>query len=345
MWLFSEIDLMQFLTGNRFIVGGISYITLPISTACFILFLKEVALKKYEKILVLISKLSLASSFIIAFLQIFANVYFIHSFLIFNPTVMFIAIGLLSLLGYESFIKHDLVAKKYFVIVFTFIISVILDVMAFLSESFMVVSFFSRLGLGIFFILLIIDVLVYIDKFLKKEMETRYLKEVAYKDPLTGEFNRAAFERDIDERLLSKEHSPFRLAILDLNNLKEVNDNYGHNTGDEALFTFHSSLKHVFEGFGESYRFGGDEFAVISNHLDQEWFDAKIVELQSLLSLESLKRAYTIDAAYGSDVYNFTGRFGDFKHNVDMEMYAKKRLMKKTASKQLDSQSSVLEIQ
>lgn len=345
IWLFSEIDLMQFISGNRFIIGGISYITLPISTACFILFLKEVALKKYEKMLIMVARLSFASSIVIAFLQTFAQVYFIHSFLIFNPGVMFIAIGLLGLLGYESFFKKDYVSRKYFVIVSFLIFSVILDVIAFLTENFMAVSVFSRLGLSIFFILLMMDIIVYMNLVLKKEVETHYLSELAYKDPLTNGHNRAAFERDIDKRLQSQNRQPFRLSILDLNNLKEINDLYGHNAGDDALSAFHCSLECVFEGSGESYRFGGDEFAVISDNLNQEWFDLKMDELEALLFIKSKAEKYNITAAHGSDVYDFTDRFGDFKHRVDMKMYAKKKNMKATDVLSLGNEASTMDIQ
>ena len=68
---------------------------------------------------------------------------------------------------------------------------------------------------------------------MSRKNETILLEKLAYKDFLTGGLNRTSYERDLERKINSK-HS-FILNLLDLNYLKHINDNFGHNVGDEAI--------------------------------------------------------------------------------------------------------------
>ncbi|MFD1732286.1 diguanylate cyclase domain-containing protein [Deinococcus malanensis] len=102
------------------------------------------------------------------------------------------------------------------------------------------------------------------------ELETRVqertyaLENLAYRDPLTRLSNRRAFDLTLDTALAQAERtgSAVHLVIFDLDELKAMNDRFGHARGDEFLKTFSSALGRVFHQ-GAVFRFGGDEFAVI----------------------------------------------------------------------------------
>lgn len=85
--------------------------------------------------------------------------------------------------------------------------------------------------------------------------------KIVYHDSLTGIGNRYLLFKDINE-LLSDE-TPFTLLFLDLDDLKLVNDTFGHNTGDAYLNHFAKSLIVNTKDFGNSYRFAGDEFVCL----------------------------------------------------------------------------------
>ncbi len=104
-----------------------------------------------------------------------------------------------------------------------------------------------------------------------------YLSNV---DMLTGVFNRNCMNINVDELALKMEFNPrpFNVAFLDLNGLKTINDNGGHDQGDKLLVYAADLLKQVFKG-DKIYRAGGDEFVVISFDSEKD-FDQKITELK-----------------------------------------------------------------
>ena len=91
---------------------------------------------------------------------------------------------------------------------------------------------------------------------LEKESEKR-----AGTDLLTGLGNRAAMERWISETLPS-EQFPLGIIISDCDRLKEINDAYGHRTGDEYIKMTGSVLKVNFPENAKIFRSGGDEFMI-----------------------------------------------------------------------------------
>lgn len=82
-------------------------------------------------------------------------------------------------------------------------------------------------------------------------------------DELTGLKNQRAFNSQITKRL--EEKSSFSLIMLDLDNLKGINDFYGHETGDLYLKTFAEGIKSVCSEVIEGFRYAGDEFMLIVN--------------------------------------------------------------------------------
>lgn len=83
-------------------------------------------------------------------------------------------------------------------------------------------------------------------------------------DPLTGVANRLRATEGLDRllRLAKRQPQVFSLALLDLDNFKQINDRFGHGTGDEALRRLGSLLARTFRAEDVVARFGGDEFIV-----------------------------------------------------------------------------------
>lgn len=103
--------------------------------------------------------------------------------------------------------------------------------------------------------------LTYNNIFAIKERHDKMLQYKAEHDPLTGLLNRTAF--DSLDTLLADTSTPVALILADVDKFKEINDNYGHETGDEALKKVAELLRHSFRSDDFAIRLGGDEFAVV----------------------------------------------------------------------------------
>ena len=95
--------------------------------------------------------------------------------------------------------------------------------------------------------------------------EVERLGEMAITDPLTGLRNHRAFHEDVARELqvAGRTGVPLALVVVDLDDLKTVNDTQGHQAGDERLQALAHAIRATGRGADVAYRIGGDEFAVI----------------------------------------------------------------------------------
>lgn len=103
----------------------------------------------------------------------------------------------------------------------------------------------------------------------RKYKKTKQEAMTAYTDALTGLGNRHRFNRVIAEMIKHPERK-FALCFLDLDDFKQINDNMGHDAGDELLIELGKRLKESIAGKGEVFRLGGDEYAIIIVGVDSK---------------------------------------------------------------------------
>lgn len=101
-------------------------------------------------------------------------------------------------------------------------------------------------------------------------------------DELTGTLNRAAWMQITDLALLSHHRGPVVVAILDLDDFKETNDNQGHLAGDRILQIAAGSWTAHLPRSAVLGRFGGDEFLVLFRGLDLENVRRHLAQLQPI---------------------------------------------------------------
>lgn len=114
------------------------------------------------------------------------------------------------------------------------------------------------------------------------------LKDKAERDELTGLLNRSAFNDLVDFYKDAREKLAF--LIIDVDNFKTVNDDYGHAVGDQALKKVAKLLEECFRSNDFPIRYGGDEFAVIMTELTEEQkgvIERKLKYLNSTLQIEA----------------------------------------------------------
>ena len=187
-----------------------------------------------------------------------------------------------------------------------------------------------------FFMLYVPICAVFVMEFVHIYMSVQWATEVIKTgklirlDGLTGLNNRISFTEateKLDQKLQSGPVS-FGVAVFDLNDLKEINDTYGHEKGDIAIFTLSDIISKVFTDC-DCYRIGGDEFAVIASEKRVDRMDVMVREFKEILrdnrDSESWKH---ISAAVGYAVFDNDSNFQSVFNRADQDMYNHKVEMK-----------------
>jgi len=107
------------------------------------------------------------------------------------------------------------------------------------------------------------------------ERERNALRQTALTDPLTGLANRRSLLSRIDYEIArhTRSRSTFALIMLDLDGFKQLNDRFGHPTGDDLLRDVASALRHAVRDQDTVARIGGDEFCVLAPETDEPGTD------------------------------------------------------------------------
>jgi two-component system cell cycle response regulator len=113
------------------------------------------------------------------------------------------------------------------------------------------------------------------------------LDRLAHTDPLTGVYNRRYLVQELERHveIFKRYHHPFSLLMLDMDNLKLVNDTHGHAAGDAALRHMAMLMKVNVRDVDIPCRFGGDEFVILMPETDKE-----VVEIVGRRIAESLMK-------------------------------------------------------
>lgn len=155
--------------------------------------------------------------------------------------------------------------------------------------------------------------------------EAELIRSLAYKDALTGMYNRTAYMED-EKRLIEKNcDTPIGIIQLDINNLKVINDKQGHYAGDHCIITCANNIRESVGGIGKCYRTGGDEFLVL---IQSEQVQQKIDKI--IRTLQQKERVTPYKLAYGTSIYS--SKMGkpleDAEREADANMYENKKLTK-----------------
>ncbi|MDF2502258.1 MAG: yeaP [Anaerosporomusa subterranea] len=131
----------------------------------------------------------------------------------------------------------------------------------------------------------------------------KLLEQLAARDDMTGLLNRRAFRESLESTLLKskEEESEFFLAFMDLDDLKKVNDTYGHREGDWYIKTFTSLLRKALRKTDIAGRVGGDEFAVIFAQCSRHYAEQTIWRLQQQVETiaSSLDKPFIMGVSIG----------------------------------------------
>ncbi len=175
------------------------------------------------------------------------------------------------------------------------------------------------------------DIDGYINDIVLAREHAHQMDRAANIDALTGVGNKRAYDMEVER--LNKSKDPYCIVLIDMNDLKGINDNYGHEKDDISIKTVCHIICRVFDP-SSVYRIGGDEFVVIledNEYNDRKALIDKVTEAFRLnranVSLPQWKR---VSAAVGHASYNPKTDSGaeSVMHRADAAMYENKKAMK-----------------
>jgi diguanylate cyclase (GGDEF)-like protein len=141
----------------------------------------------------------------------------------------------------------------------------------------------------------------------RKRMEEE-IREMSLRDPLTELYNRRGFITLAEQQLKAANRANQRmlLAFIDVDGLKKINDNLGHEEGDKALIDTAHIIRNTFRESDIIARLGGDEFAVLAIDIDGLDPDAFSKRLQQDIDAfnKAGSRQYKLAMSQGSAIYD-----------------------------------------
>lgn len=158
----------------------------------------------------------------------------------------------------------------------------------------------------------------------------RYLRDISLTDDMTGCFNRRHGMYSLREWFArSKRYgTQFSLIYFDVNGLKIVNDEYGHQAGDLLLRSVVGAAKGILRESDLLFRMGGDEFMVICPETDKKGAFTCVERMQKAIAgitIVDKKVSFAYGIAHSSEDYK---EMDDMLHSADVSMYECKKKMK-----------------
>ena len=155
---------------------------------------------------------------------------------------------------------------------------------------------------------------------------TALKNEVIFTDRLTGLYNRVYLDY-LQQQIYRKKEVVVSGVMVDLNGFKQINDVFGHSTGDEALIVASTILNEAFGEYGAVMRYAGDEFVVILNTVDEaliyKLIDRANKAFEELNHLH--KKPYQLSASMGYAILDLKKQtMNEFMHSIDSQMYKNK---------------------
>lgn len=173
------------------------------------------------------------------------------------------------------------------------------------------------------------------------ESELSSLSEQVRVDQLTGVLNRRGMDEAFEQEIARADRSgdPLSVALLDIDNFKKLNDNYGHDVGDDALKHLAGVLKDSVRPTDVVTRFGGEEFVILLPATQLDEGSAFLLRVQRALTkafFMANQSQLVITFSAGLALYRSGEAAADLLHRADQSMYLAKRTGKNKAMTEQD---------
>ena len=175
-------------------------------------------------------------------------------------------------------------------------------------------------------------------KLKETRIEADEMNVLAHRDALTGVGSKLAYDGQVAQ--LTEEmragNARYGLVMVDMNGLKQLNDTYGHERGNEAIKKTCSIICDVFS-HSPVYRFGGDEFVVVIKERDYDNIQERVKQFKDLAAKTTGEPWERVNAAIGYALYDNEDTVEDVFRKADHIMYEHKKEMKQNNIKRGDT--------
>lgn len=162
----------------------------------------------------------------------------------------------------------------------------------------------------------------------KKDIEDKNieLKKLSITDKLTNLYNRRKIEELLEIEINRSErfNHPFGLAIVDIDNFKDVNDTYGHQIGDKILIEISSILKNNLRKTDFVGRFGGEEFVIICPESDLESVSSLMETFRKKIANYDFTKIKNKTASFGVTISKKGDDIESILQRADIALYQAK---------------------
>lgn len=164
------------------------------------------------------------------------------------------------------------------------------------------------------------------------------LEELAHVDPLTTALNRHAFYGYLKRTGDTNQPVSGCVGFFDIDDLKTVNDIYGHAVGDLVIRAVVRAIREIVRGEDLVFRWGGDEFFVLMIGLDSESANSRMSKMEYLLSsvrIEGVNQRLTIRVSHAFEDFDDLSDLEATISRADAGMYRQKQIRKGPVGKAL----------
>lgn len=325
IWIFAESRLIQFFSSNTFFIGSLAYLSLALMPIPIIIYIKNYLSRDNQRFYEIFCIISAVNFLLILLLEITGIMRFFQT-VVFSQLIIFSGLTIALILLYRQYLKYKEKKVKFFLVAFSFLfVFVSLEMINFLIGNFELTSIFALIGLAAIIATMFFFYLLYLIRRLKLSYEKEIYEKLAYTDQLTGSKNRFAFEEDLEELFL-KDKKDFRLVYLDFDDLKRINDTYGHLEGDKILQVGYKIMNTSFGNNGTCYRVGGDEFACVIKSADEILYENLLTDFRARLKDFNDSNDYQITISLGSTLFDNSSDLkpSDMIKRADESMYKDK---------------------
>ncbi|MBQ7358850.1 MAG: GGDEF domain-containing protein [Lachnospiraceae bacterium] len=347
IWSYIEGNTYSFFVETRLLlVSHMSYMSLKTAVALYLHFLNENFHNGKNKFLRILTICSIGEFFLTFVHQFFGVADFADTVVITHALLLVAGVYtcadvVRTFLKLRKETKLFTVRKHYsylMQLLATIIIVVfsIVDMVRYYTTNSPDIAQFSRIADIIYVTIMSLGIFLDFVYLLKMGQQAAIISEEASTDPMTKLGNRASFEKEIVRSSKKKHLSTRSIIMLDLNNLKQFNDQRGHDVGDSYIITASQIINEVFSPFGLVYRIGGDEFCVIAKNLTEGQFKVLCTSMDTQMRAQNLTRAddhttslqMAIASGYAAFDPSLDKDLHDTMKRADAEMYHKKEEQK-----------------
>lgn len=345
IWTLGELRVLQLFYGNITFFLNMTFLSLLLGMISFLLFLSSFKFYEKSRALHWLIRLSILIFILINFLHLFnikdyiQTVFLTHGIVLL--TLIYVAVKFFRHLIRGKIEKDILFLNINLFILFTIALT---DLFSFYLSVLNKIGMGIRIGLCYFIAAMTIFAFKQISKAFEEKLEISILKKIAYHDALTNIYNRRAFEEKIKSLESEKiKDKLYTIVTLDMNCLKNINDSYGHHSGDAAIIFVSETLTKIFDTYGSCYRLGGDEFCIICRALSKNELQYLIDTVNNLIMLNEFDFAIKPLVAYGFAYYKSGDNLNEVLKEADKLMYDCKLEMKSIEISQESENKGVLQ--